>query len=149
MGHYPIGLYLLLCFTPLPQAHDGDIERLDSRVLNRRDECDLVKKSASCFMNERLKVNYSGFNVLTKKMIVDLNMLGALTEDIIMCNIDGTLVVTLKRSGMFDMDAHVMEETMKPYQFRCGMCKGTIFGFGKEARDHKLFLAFLGYERVT
>lgn len=81
--------------------------------------------------------------MLINKMTVDLDMLGALMEDIIMCNIDGTLVVTVKRSGMFDMVAHVMEETMKPYQFRCGMCKGTVFGFGRVVRDHKLFLAFL------
>ena len=32
-------------------------------------------------------------------MVVDLNVLGAFMEDIVMCNVNSTRIVTIKRSG--------------------------------------------------
>lgn len=46
--------------------------------------------------------------MLTNKITYNFDMFGALMDDIIICNIDGTLVVTVKRSGMFDMETQVM-----------------------------------------
>ena len=37
--------------------------------------------------------------VLVSDVVVDLNVLGAFMEDIIMSNVDSTTIVTIKRSG--------------------------------------------------
>ena len=38
-------------------------------------------------------------NMITDKMIINLNMFSPFIEDIIVSNMNGTLVVTIKRSG--------------------------------------------------
>ena len=46
---------------------------------------------------EQLKIPF--LEMLTSDLAVDLNMLGAFVEDIVMSNVDSTTIVTIKRSG--------------------------------------------------
>ena len=45
--------------------------------------------------------------MLTSDVAVDLNMLGAIVEDIIMSNVDSITIVTIKRSGSRLRSIHV------------------------------------------
>ena len=55
-----------------------------SRLVNRED-------------GEQLEIAF--LEMLASDVAVDLNMLGAFVEDIIMRNVDSTTIVTIKRSG--------------------------------------------------
>ena len=46
---------------------------------------------------EQLEISF--LEMLASDVAVDLNMLGAFVEDIIMSNVDSTTIVTIKRSG--------------------------------------------------
>ena len=59
-------------------------------------------------------------------MVVDLNVLGAFMEDIIMSNVDSTTIVTIKRSGNGLWSIHVSQEPAKPNMLAGGVGKGTI-----------------------
>ena len=47
-------------------------------------------------------------------MVVDLNVLGALMEDIVMSNVDSTMIITIKRSYSGLSSIHVSQEPLKP-----------------------------------
>lgn len=52
--------------------------------------------------------------MLMNKRVVDFDMFGVFMNDIIMGNIDCTLVIAIERGGMFDIDAHITYEMLKP-----------------------------------
>ena len=54
---------------------------------------------------EQLKISF--LEMLASDVAVDLNMLGAFVEDIIMSNVDSTMIVTIKRSGSGLWSIHV------------------------------------------
>ena len=47
------------------------------------------------------------FDMMMKKVIIILNMLGALMKDIIVCYLDSTLVVTNENSRPRKSDSHI------------------------------------------
>ena len=55
--------------------------------------------------------------MLASDVAVNLNMLGAFVEDIIMSNVDSTTIVTIKRSGSRLWSIHVSQEPSKPDKF--------------------------------
>ena len=54
---------------------------------------------------EQLEISY--LDILASDVVVDLNVLGAFMEDIIMSNVDSTMIVTVKRSGSGLWSIHV------------------------------------------
>ena len=56
-------------------------------------------------------------------LAVDLKMLGAFVEDIIMSNVDSTTIVTIKRSGSGLWSIHVSQEPAKPNKFTSGVAR--------------------------
>ena len=72
---------------------------------------------------------------------VDLNILGAFVEDIIMSNVDSTTIVTIKRSGSGLRCIHVSQEPANPNKLASGVGKGMILSLSTGTRNHILFLA--------
>ena len=54
---------------------------------------------------EQLEISF--LEMLASDVAVDLNMLGAFVEDIIMSNVNSTTIVTIKRSGSGLRNIHV------------------------------------------
>ena len=75
--------------------------------------------------------------MLASDVEVDLNMLGAFMEDIIMSNVDSTTIVTIKRSGSGLWSIHAA----KPNKLTSGVGKGTIPSLNTGMRNHILLLA--------
>ena len=61
---------------------------------------------------ERLKISF--LEMLASDVAVNLNMLSAFMEDIIMSNVNSTTIVTIKRSGSGLWSIHVSQEPAKP-----------------------------------
>ena len=79
--------------------------------------------------------------MLTSDVAVDLNMLGAFVEDIIMSNVDSTTIVTIKRSGSGLWSIHVSQEPAKLDKLASGVGKGMILSLSTGTKNHILFLA--------
>ena len=87
--------------------------------------------------------------MLASDVAVDLNMLGAFVEDIIMSNVDSTMIVTIKRSGSGLWSIHVSQEPAKPNKLVSGVGKGTILSLSIGTRNHILLLASPRDKRST
>ena len=69
------------------------------------------------------QLEISFLEMLASDVAVDLNMLGAFMEDIIMSNVDSTMIVTIKRNGSGLWSIHVRQE---PDKLAGGASKGTV-----------------------
>ena len=78
--------------------------------------------------------------MLASDVAVDLNMLGAFIEDIIMSNVDRTTIVTIKRSSSGLWSIYVSQGPVKPNKLASGVGKGTILSLSTETRNHILLL---------
>ena len=87
--------------------------------------------------------------MLTSDVAVDLNMLGAFVEDIIMINVDSTTIVTIKRSGSGLWSIHVSQEPAKSDKLASGVGKGMIFSLSTGTRNHILLFAMPRDKRST
>ena len=96
---------------------------------------------------EQLEIVF--LEMLASDVAVDLNVLGAFMEDIIMSNIDSTMIVTIKRSGSGLWSIHVSQEPMKPDKLAGGVGKGTILSLSTGMGNHILLLATPPDKRST
>ena len=87
--------------------------------------------------------------MLTSDVAVDLNMLGAFVEDIIMINVDSTMIVTVKRSGSGLWSIHVSQEPAKSDKLASGVGKGMIFSLSTGTGNHILLFAMPRDKRST
>ena len=79
--------------------------------------------------------------MLASDVAVDLNVLGVFMEDIIMSNVDSTMIVTIKRSGSGLWSIHVSQEPSKPDKLSSGVSKSTILSISTGIGNHILLLA--------
>ena len=79
--------------------------------------------------------------MLVSNVVVDLNMLGAFVEDIIMSNVDSATIVIIKRSGSGLWSIHVNQKPAKLDKLASGVSKGTILSLSTRMRKHILLLA--------
>ena len=79
--------------------------------------------------------------MLASDVAVDLNMLGAFVEYIIMSNVDSITIVTIKRSGSGLWSIHVSQELAKPNKLASDVGKGTILCLSIRTGNHILLLA--------
>ena len=77
----------------------------------------------------------------TSDVAVNLNMLGAFVEDIIMNSVDSITIVTIKRSGSGLWSIHVNQEPAKPNKLSSGVGKGIILSLSIGMGNHILLLA--------
>ena len=96
---------------------------------------------------EQLEISF--LEMLASDVAVDINMLGAFMEDIIMSNVDSTTIVTIKRSGSGLWSIYVSQEPAKPNKLASGVGKGTILSLSIGMRNHILFLTVLQDKRST
>ena len=88
---------------------------------------------------EQLEISF--LEMLASDVAVDLNMLGAFMEDIIISNVDSTMIVTIKRSGSGLQSIHVSQEPAKPNKLASGVGKGTILSLSTGTGNYILLLA--------
>ena len=96
---------------------------------------------------EQLKISF--LEMLANDVAVDLNMFGAFVEDIIMSNVDSTMIVTIKRSGSGLRSIHVSQEPVKPNKPASGVGKGVILCLSTGTGNHILLLATSRDKRST
>ena len=96
---------------------------------------------------EQLEIAF--LEMLASDVAVDLNVLGAFTEDIIMSNVNSTTIVTIKRSGSGLWSIYVSQEPMKPNKLAGGVGKGMILSLNTRMRNHILLLATPRDKRST
>ena len=110
----------------------------------------MVKISAG-WSTEEMKNNFeiSFLEMLASDVAIDLNMLGVFVEDIIMSNINSTMIVTIKRSGSGLRNIHVSQEPAKPNKLASGVGKGTILSLSTGTRNHILLLTAPRDKRST
>ena len=88
---------------------------------------------------EKLEISF--LEMLASDVVVNLNVLCAFMEDIIMSNVDSTTIVTIKRSDSELWSIHVSQEPAKPDKLASGVSKGTILSLSTGTRNHILLLA--------
>ena len=88
---------------------------------------------------EQLEIAF--LKMLASDVAVNLNVLGAFMEDIIMSIVDSTTIVTIKRSGSGLWSIHVSQEPVKPDKLACGVGKGTILSLSTGTGNNILLLA--------
>ena len=96
---------------------------------------------------EQLEISF--LEMLASDVAVDLNVLGAFVEDIIMSNVDSTTIVTIKRSGSGSWSIHVSYEPVKPDKLTSGVGKGTILNLNTGTGNYILLLATPRDKRST
>ena len=79
--------------------------------------------------------------MLASDVAIDLNVLGAFIEDIVMTNVDSTTIITIKRSGSRLQSIHVNQEPSKPDKLAGGVGKSTILSLDTGTGNHVLLLA--------
>ena len=96
---------------------------------------------------EQLEISF--LEMLASNVAVDLNMLGAFVEDIIMSNVNSTTIVTIKRSDSGLWSIHVSQEPAKPNKLASGVGKGMILSLSTGMGNHILLLAAPRDKRST
>ena len=96
---------------------------------------------------EQFEISF--LEMLSNDVAVDLNVLSAFIEDIIMSNVDSTTIVTIKKSGSGLWSIYVSQELAKPDKLAGGVGKGTILSPSTGTRNHILLLATPRDKRST
>ena len=79
--------------------------------------------------------------MMTNEVTIDLNVLGALMKNIIMGNVNSTMIVAVNRSTGGLGSTHVSQESTKPKEFRGGIGKSTVLSFITGTSNNRLFFA--------
>ena len=106
-----------------------------------------ISKLVSRGDGEQLEISF--LKMLTSDVAVDLNIFGMFVEDIIMSNVDSTMIVIIKRSGSGLLSIHINQEPAKPDKLASGVGKGTILNLSIGTRNHILLLATPRDKRST
>ena len=93
-----------------------------------------ISKLVSRRDGEQLEIAF--LEMLASDVAVDLNVLGAFMEDIIMSNVDSTTIVTIRRSGSGLWSIRVSQEPAKPDKLACDVGKGTILSLNTRTRNN-------------
>ncbi|GMP60350.1 hypothetical protein CsSME_00023252 [Camellia sinensis var. sinensis] len=105
-----------------------------SRLINRRD---------------RMEMDSTTSDVLTNKMAVNLNVLGAIMKNIIVSNLKSTVIVTKEVSSTRGGNTHVSKKPTKPEKLLSSISQSTVFGLGTGTSSKRLFLAAPRNKRIT
>ena len=87
--------------------------------------------------------------MIIDKMTINLDVFSPFMEYIIVSNMNGTLVVTIKGSSRGCEHTQILKKPSKPKELRCGISKGTIFYFSTGAGHKSLFLTSPRNQRRT
>ena len=87
---------------------------------------------------DQLEISF--LEMLGGDVAIDLNVLGAFMEDIVMSNVDSTTIVTIKRSNSGLWSIHVSQEPAKLDKLASGVDNGTILSLNSGMGNHILLL---------
>ena len=88
---------------------------------------------------EQLEIAF--LEMLENDVAVNLNVFGAFMEDIIISNIDSTMIVIIKRSVSGLWSIHVNQKLAKPDKLASGVGKGTILSLSTGTGNYILLLS--------
>ena len=88
---------------------------------------------------EKLEITF--LEMLVSDVVVDLNVLGAFMEGIVMSNVDSTTIITIKGTGSRLWSIHVNQEPLKLDKLESGVGKGMILSLGIAMGNHILLLS--------
>ena len=86
---------------------------------------------------------------LVSDVVVDLNVLGAFMEDIIMSNVDSNTIVTIKWSGSRLRSIPINQKLVKPDKVAGGVNMGMILSLSTRTGNYILLLATPRDKRST
>ena len=78
--------------------------------------------------------------MLASDVAINLNVLSAFMEDIVISNVDSTTIIIIKRSGSGLRSIHVSQEPLKPDKLTSGVSKSTILNLNTGIGNHILLL---------
>ena len=87
------------------------------------------------------QLNIAFLEMLASDVTVDLNVLGAFMEDIVMSNVDTTTIITIKRSSSGLWSIHVSQEPSKLDKLAGGVDKSMILSLAIGMGNHIPLLA--------
>ena len=87
--------------------------------------------------------------MLASDVAINLNVLSAFMEDIVISNVDSTTIIIIKRSGSGLRSIHVSQEPLKLDKLTSGVSKSTILGLSTGIGNHVLLLAMPRDKRST
>lgn len=87
--------------------------------------------------------------MMSNKMIVNLDVFSALVENIIMRNVNGTLIFAEESFGVRLQNTKISKKMAEPHNLNSGVTKSPVLGFSTRARNNTLLLALPGNERVS
>ena len=81
----------------------------------------------------------TGKQMMTHKMTINLNMLSALMENIIMHNLNSTMAVTMCDNRRRMCKTHNFQRLMKSEKFRGSISQSTVLYLSARVRHNMLF----------
>ena len=111
-----------------------EISKTTKRMTLGEDISRLVSKEDG----EQLEIAF--LEMLASVVAVNLNVLGVFMKDIIMSNVDSTMIVTIKRSDKGLWSIHFSQEPAKPDKLACDIGKGMVLNLSTGTRNNILLL---------
>lgn len=90
---------------------------------------------------EGVQLEITFLEMLTSDVTINFNVLGAFTEDIIISNVNITMIIPIKRSSSGLQIIQVNQKPLKPDELSSGVSKGTILTLSVGTRNNILLLA--------
>ena len=78
--------------------------------------------------------------MLASDVAINLNVFGAFMEDIVMSNVDSTMIIIIKRSGSRLWSIHVSQKPSKLDKLTGGVSKSTILSLDTGTGNYVLLL---------
>jgi hypothetical protein len=87
--------------------------------------------------------------MMMNEVTIDFNVLGALMKNIIMSNVNSTMIIAVNRSTGGLGSTHVSQEPTKLEEFWGGISESTVLSFSTGTSNNGLFLAMPRDKRGT
>lgn len=91
--------------------------------------------------------NSAPSNMLANEVTIYLDMLSAIIEDIVMCNLNSTLVVTIKIGASRMRNSHIRKKPIKPHKLLSSVSKSTTLSLSTRMSNKSLLLVTPSNER--
>lgn len=90
---------------------------------------------------EGVQLEITFLEMLTSDVTINFNVLGAFIEDIIIINVNSTMIIPIKRSSSGLRIIQVNQKPSKLDELRSGVSKGTVLTLNVGTRNNILLLA--------
>jgi len=101
------------------------------------------------FRADRKKMEEIGLHLLTNNVTIDIEMLSAFMEALVVGDVACRFIITVHNSSLRGFNLEIMQEVAKPLNLTRGSSKGSILCLSRRPRNSSLFLGFPGNKRGT